>query len=204
MADTLLLGVAADGKTLPLTVEPNGDGTLRLVVAITGAAITLSASEIEIGHVAIKNDASEDHQTVAPDGQAVNATYPLEAAAFMAHDPNGNRWRIVRVDDDDQLVVATKNRTGFKVRVLDTGTVNNEKVGPAQVIPNSMSVLVVADPANAAAVKVGGVGETGVADQFFELQPGDALPTKLSVDNFNKIAAQSPTADQKLFLIAEV
>ncbi len=195
----------ASGKLLPVDVVRVGD-TMRLVVNLGSATVTLSASEIEIGHVALKNDASEDHQTVAPDGQAVNGTYPLEGAAFMAHDPNGNRWRILRVDDDDQLVVATKNRADFRVNQISTGGVADTPiVGPSQAVPNGFGVLVQADVGNTEAVEVGGVGDTGAAATRFTLQPGDVLPITLNVDNFNKIEARSVAGTNEIVkLVAEI
>ena len=172
MADIhLLVQDPVSGQFVNVASEDNGDGTRRLLMALASGSVTLNASELEIGHVVLKNNDTEDHADVGT---------------------------------DNHLNVVTRNRDDFKVRVLNTGTVDNEKVGPAQAVADGQSVLVVADVNNAAAVKVGSVGETGVADQFFELQPGDALPTKLSVTNMNKIAAQSPTASQKIFLIAEI
>jgi hypothetical protein len=192
------------GKLLPLKVADAGDGTLKLVVDLSSASVTLTASELEIGHVALKNDATEDHQTVADDGQAVTANYPTEGAAVIAWDPAANVWRLLASDSERRLKTVTPNRSGFAVRQLDTGAVvNTEQLGPAFAVPDGFGVAVIADAANTVAVRVGGVGETGVAATRFEVNPGEPLPITLRVQNLSQIAAQASAANQILKLIVE-
>ena len=108
--DTVL--VAGKNKAVPLKAIDNADRTFTLVVDIGGAAsVTLTASELEIGHVAIKNDLSEDHQTVAPDGQVVNATYPLEGALVAGTD--GTNLFAIRTDASGNL--RTKGAPGTAI-----------------------------------------------------------------------------------------
>lgn len=200
----ILHAIGANGRVVPLKTADAGDGTHKLVIDLGAASVTLQAGELEIGHVVQKNDATEDHVTVADDGQAVTANYPVEGAAMVAWDPAANVWRIVASDAERNLRVATPNRSAFRIRELDTGgIINTEVLGPALAVPNGMSVAVIADILNTVAVSVGGVGETGVATTRFDLQPGDALPVTLSVANLNQIAARAAAANQKLKLIMD-
>lgn len=203
----LLHGAVLSGginKTVPLKATDNGDGTFTLVVDLASASVTLTASELEIGHVAIKNDLSEDHQTVAPDGQARNATYPFEGALGLAYDPTADVFRVMRVDSERVLKTAIPNRPTFAVRELDTGgVVDTEVPGPTFTVPDGHAIFIEADSGNTGDVRVGAVGETGAAATRRDVSPGDAFPVALRVQNLNQIAAQAPNANDKLRLIVE-
>lgn len=55
------------GKLTPVTTVDNGDGTRKLQVDLGAALVTLTPSEIEIGHVVLKNNDTEDHADVGVD-----------------------------------------------------------------------------------------------------------------------------------------
>ena len=79
----------------PLRTTPSPDGIHADLV------VELDAGEIEIGHVVIKNDGTEDHVTVAPDGTAVGGLYPDVGFAIMGND--GTTWRVLNTDATGNL-----------------------------------------------------------------------------------------------------
>lgn len=197
--------VAGKNKSVPLKAIDNSDGTFTLVVDIGGAAsVTLTASELEIGHVALKNNQTEEHQTISVDGGARDATHPLEGALQLAYDPTADVYRVMRIDSERVIKTSLPNRPGFAVREIDTlGVANIEKVGPAFVVPDGHAVFVEAESTNTSDVRIGGVGETGAAATRRDVSPGDAFPVAVRVQNLNQIAAQSAGLNQKVRLIVE-
>lgn len=95
----LVVPADADGNTVGIVFDA-ANNIYRLAVETI-----LKASEIEIGHVVLKNDATEDHATIADDNQLVNAAYPLEGLAIIGHDAANNRWKILRTDAGGNLMI---------------------------------------------------------------------------------------------------
>ena len=145
----------AGGKTTPVPIAAVavGDGTYRLVVEIAGAAITLTASELEIGHTVQKNDLTEDHTTVAADGQVLDANHPLEGAAQLIYD--GANWRVLRGDSAGN--VGTKAQPGTTI------------TAGANTTPAAVATALPVPPAGTRRMTIQNIGNVGSESQIREV-----------------------------------
>ena len=191
------------GKVVPVKAKDNGDGTFTLMVDIGGATVTLSASELEIGHVALKNNQTEEHQTVAPDGQAVDGTHLKEGALGLMYDPVADKFQLPGINSEHVAKAATPNRAAIKTDQKNVAVAGVAEQPPAQAVPDGFKLIVKAKKANTGNIFVGGsAADAQNAAKRWILEPNESI--SLAVANFDDVFIDAAVSTEGVELIVEI
>ncbi len=193
----------ADGKEVPVFAKDVGGGKFALEVQLTGASVTLTASELEIGHVAIKNDKTEEHQTVAPDGQAVDDDHPNEGAVVSGWDPVADKFQTIGISPGNVQKTATPNHAAIKTNQKNVAAAGTAEQLPAQAVPDGFKLVIKAKKANTDNIFVGGTkADAENAAVNYILEPNESI--SLAVADFDDVWIDAAVNAEGVELIVEI
>ncbi len=173
----------ATKKPVAVFAKDLGGGVFGIEV---NSSVTLKASEIEIGHVVLKNNQTEEHQTVAPTGQAVDATHPNEGALGLMHDPVGNKYYPPGINPEQVAKAANPSRAAIKTAQKTVAAAATAEQFAAQAVPDGFLMVVKANKGNTGQAFVGGskVDAENAAVRY-PLEPDESI--SLAVLNFDDV-----------------
>ena len=193
----------ATGLFTPATLTGLGGGRFGLDIALAAGVVTLTASELEIGHVALKNDATEEHQTVAPDGQARDANHPFEGALQLFWDPVANVYQVPGINSENVAKAATPNRAAIKTAQKTVAASATAEQFAAQAVPDGFKVVVKANKGNTGQAFIGGSKvDAEDAAVRYPLEPDESI--SLAVQNFDDVWLAVTTNGDGFTAVVEV